>query len=148
MQSLWSPWSVELLQNKMINLALTVFFKTVLDILGKVEICLLLHWLVFVLLIIYQVQITSDQFAGLWWSDNMDKEGQTDVKLAFCKVSNMIPHNILVSKLERCIPCMDFLAHKEFVGQLHPEIFSQQLSIYVISDKQCFPGDCSGSSIV
>lgn len=75
-----------------------------LGILGKVEICLLCYWSLFVLLMIYQVQITSDQSAGLWWRDNMDKEGQIDViYLAFCKFSDMIPHNTLVSKLERCI---------------------------------------------
>lgn len=94
---------------------------------------------------IYQVQITSDQSAGLWWSDNMDKEGQIDVIYpAFCKFSDMIPHNTLVSKLERCIWCMGYLVPQGLVRQLHSEIFSQQLSISVISDEQCFPGEALG----
>ena len=67
--------------------------------------------------------------------------------LDFHKAFDMLPHNILLPKLERWIWWVKGLVDEEWVGWSHPEGSGQWLTVQMeTSDKWCPSGFCIGTS--
>ena len=71
---------------------------------------------------LHQRQIVPDPFDGLlWWSDGISRQKAIDVThLDLFKAFGMVPHHILISKLERFWR-VDYLVYKELVGRSQSE---------------------------
>ena len=80
---------------------------------------------------------------------SVDKGRATDVvHLDFCKAFDTIPHNIVLSKLERYgFDGWTCLVDEELVGWSHPEGNGQWLDVQMeISDEWCPSGVHTGTS--